>query len=255
MIRHWKSLNKAIELDNSDETALISKSKTLKNMSKYAECIDCIGKVLNMNPLSADAWEVKGDAFIELDDYEEAVNCYSKATEIEPRRPLALFNKGRSLGLLGKYEESIECFDRIIEFAIVAKTPIIPRICFLKGQALHNLGRYEEAIQILDKGLEMKSPIEEDLDEKADALILKGDALSKLKRHPEALECYNVAIEMSPSNPITWVKKTGPLNALHHYKEALDAANKAKELGLRSKEIDDIIMCIEVLKEHEHDPE
>ena len=73
----------------------------------------------------------------------------------------------------------------------------------LKGKALFELGRYDEAIEVYDQVLK-DSPDINPSTTKTNAWIGKGDALRAQGKNEEALEAYNKAIDLGPHYSNAW---------------------------------------------------
>src|ERR671919_3237897 len=77
---------------------LSRKSAALYLLQRYEEAIQCLDKVLEIDPNAQGTW--KGKAFILLDPlqrYEEAIECYDRALEIKPDDIDVYYNKGFAL--------------------------------------------------------------------------------------------------------------------------------------------------------------
>ena len=59
----------------------------------------------------SDAWYNKGRSLAQLERLEEAIECYNVAIRLNPENSNAWLNKGNALAKLGQQEEAIECFD------------------------------------------------------------------------------------------------------------------------------------------------
>ncbi len=77
--------------------------------------IDLYGKIIEINPQNAVAWEKLGVAYKNLEDYQNAIICFEKITKINPAQISSWICLGKLYGKLHKYNEAIKCYQKIIE--------------------------------------------------------------------------------------------------------------------------------------------
>ncbi|MDP2766913.1 MAG: hypothetical protein Q8O41_05615, partial [Candidatus Methanoperedens sp.] len=75
--------------------------------SMYAEAIQCYDKLLEINPLDAAAWCIKGDV--------QALRAYDKSIEINPA--VTMNNKGNALYKKGDIRETLKSYQMAFELA------------------------------------------------------------------------------------------------------------------------------------------
>ena len=80
----------------------------------HKKAIECFDKATEVDPNSAHAWKVKGDAFLELGMLknqhkflDEAIECFNKATEINRNYGSAWNNRAWALRALGKSKKQL----------------------------------------------------------------------------------------------------------------------------------------------------
>ena len=141
----------------------------------------------------------------------------------------------------GNYKDASEAFDKALE--------IDPGDVFAlsgKGLALIHLDRYEEALKAFNKILEINPKNEIALSGKVIALQGNGIELVSIGRHEEALKVFDKALEINPKDESSLRVKGMILSCLKKYAEALDAAEKAKEMATsESSKIDAALISIE----------
>jgi tetratricopeptide (TPR) repeat protein len=193
----------------------------------YKEAIDCFDKATDVDPNSAYAWKVKGDAYLELGTLKNqykfvdiAIECFNKATEINPNYGSAWNNRAWALRILGKYQEAIESFDKSIKADPNGAIAWNDKGLIL----LDKLGRYKEAIECFDKAIGIDPRYTEPLKN-------KGWAFDKLHEFNKALECYDKCIEIDPNMYTACYSKAWTLlNRFDNPKEALDWYNRCIEI-------------------------
>ena len=193
----------------------------------HKKAIECFDKATEVDPNSAHAWKVKGDAFLELGMLknqhkflDEAIECFNKATEINRNYGSAWNNRAWALRGLGKYQEAIESFDKSIR-----ADPNGAIAWNDKGQTLlDKLGQYREAIECFDKAIQIDPRFIE-------PLTYKGWAFDKLREYDKALECYDKSIEIDPNMHGACLSKAWILlNRFDNPKGALDWYNRCIEI-------------------------
>jgi len=215
---------KSLLIEIKDEIALYNLGAVFSTIeNKYHDSIECINKVLELNPLNGNAWNIKGVSLDNLSEYDDAIISFNKALEIEPENFHFITNKGYSLHLSGKNEDSIEWFDKAIELE-----PEYELTWINKGVTLRELERYDEAVKCFKKAnqinpdnfklyyeisylLLLNNQYEDSIKwfdktlsldpEYEDALINKGIALMNLSRYDDALVCFDNAIDLKPNDP------------------------------------------------------
>lgn len=85
---------------------MLSKSSILVTLERYAEGLDCLNKVLKLNPSLPEALYNKGNVLGNLERYYEAVCFFDEAIEKRPEYESAFLAKAVTLSCLGKHEEA-----------------------------------------------------------------------------------------------------------------------------------------------------
>jgi tetratricopeptide (TPR) repeat protein len=126
------------------------------NSNNFQKASECFGEAIEIEPMNAYAWTMKGAALSNLATkrrsdalYQEAMQCYDKSLEIEPMNANAWKLKGYVHRLSGRYQEAIQCYDK----ALAINPRVDAMLWFYKGDAFMQLGCYQEAIKCSDKAL------------------------------------------------------------------------------------------------------
>ena len=176
---------------NEPDSAEIYNNKCLAliNLHRFDEAIECYDKLLKIYPNYSKGWNNKAFALHNLNRLDEAIECYDEALKIDPNFISTLDNKASALRTLNRFDEAIECDDKILKL-----DPNNFRVWNNKAFSLHELNRSDEAIECYDKALDINP-------NNFEAWANKGFTLESLDRLDEAVECYNKALEISPNNP------------------------------------------------------
>ena len=138
-----------------------------------------------LNPDSAQAYRMRGNAKYDNGQYEAAIADYNEALRIKPDFADAYHNRGNAMRKLGQYEEAIANFNASLHIK-----PDSARVYYNRGIAKLGLGQYEAAIADLDAALY----IEPDW---ADPYCLRGLMKEGLGRTEEAERDFQTALKLA----------------------------------------------------------
>lgn len=142
-------LNRALDIDPKNVTALNFKSFALNDFGKYQEAIDVCDEVLKIDPQNIIALASKEYALSGLGKHLDALNVCEKILEIDPKDTWALNNKSFALNKLGiqlvQGQEAFEVLDELIK-----TNPKNVNALNYKAVLLGELGKYQEAIELFD---------------------------------------------------------------------------------------------------------
>ncbi|MFZ3147663.1 MAG: tetratricopeptide repeat protein [Methanothrix sp.] len=204
------AINQSLELNPSSRVNWRFKADILSELGRKDEAIEAFDEVLKQNSEDAESWLWKASLLVEMKRYNESLEAYDKAIELIPENnteDLALnwASKAWALNKTGKTDEARAAFQKSLELydqAILKNAGDIS-LLQLKGKALFELGRYDEAIEVYDLVLR-DSPDIKPSTTKTCAWISKGDALRAQGKNEKALEAYNKAIELGPHYSNAW---------------------------------------------------
>jgi len=148
-----------------------------------------VHEVLNADPRSAAAVQLRGLIYAQLGHLKEAVEDFRLAVALTPNDPVAHNNLGNALRPLGQWEESLAACERALALA-----PDYVDAQLSHANALLDLARAEEAVAGYDRLLQ-RTPGD------ARALANRGLALRGLNRAGEAVESFELAMAAQPGDP------------------------------------------------------
>ena len=204
------AINNSLELDPKSSSKWHFKATILSELDRKDEAVEAFDEGLRLNPENADNWLWKANLLVEMKRYNESQEAYDKAIELiaeNNSEDLALdwLSKGWALNKTGRTDEAQAAFQKSLEFyetAISGNTGNI-RLLQQKGLVLFELGRYDEAIEAYDQVLKNSLSLEFDTTA-VSAWIGKGDSLRLQGKNEEALEAYNKAIDLGPHYSNAW---------------------------------------------------
>ena len=147
-----------------------------------------VHEVLNADPRSAAAIQMRGLIYAQLGHMNEAVADFRQAVVLTPNDPVAHNNLGNALRPLGQWEESLRACERALALA-----PDYPDAQLSHANALLDLGRPAEAVAGYDRLLQSSS-------RDPRALSNRGLALRSLNRAGDAVLSFEQALAVDPGN-------------------------------------------------------
>ncbi|RIB19802.1 hypothetical protein C2G38_2244957 [Gigaspora rosea] len=197
-------LNKSLELEPDNLSAIKSRVYTYRKLRKYEESLADLNILLNINPDNAYDAEIlkispenafaliiRGEVNKAINNVEEAVSDFNKSLKIEPYNAFILRSRGVVYCELGNYENSLVDLNESLE--IESDNSVA-----LKNRAYINrkMGRYEESLADLNKLLKI------DPKNAYDAGILRSfDATYfKLNNYEESLTNLNKSLKIESKN-------------------------------------------------------
>ncbi|HAC25514.1 MAG TPA: hypothetical protein DCE81_11405 [Cytophagales bacterium] len=101
--------NAALDLDDTNTKALFNRSFTWKMMGDFTRAMEDAAIIVELNPESAEFWNLKGNMHTLYTDYYDAIDCYDRAIDLKPDYGEAYFNRG--LAYLMSYAPIQGCDD------------------------------------------------------------------------------------------------------------------------------------------------
>ena len=186
--------------------------------------VELIGKAIEINPMSAEAYSNRGNALKELNRLGEAVASYDRAIEIKPDYAVAYLNRGNSLQELKQFDAALASYDKAIEIK-----PDYAEAHSDCGVAFEGLKRFEEAVSSYDRAIEIKPDY-------AVAYLNRGNALQELKQFDASLASYDKAIEIKPDYAEAYYNRGNALKELKQFEKAVTSYDKAIDIRLHYAE-------------------
>ena len=141
-----------------------------------------LGKALELNPRSWNAYNTLGNIYDYQRKYESAIQEYTSALAIKPDAGTVYNNLGVSLSLLGDYRKAVIAFNKAIASGYVSS-----KVYNNLGLAYANMERYDEAFEAFKKG-----------GSEAQAYNNLGCIYQRKGKLEEAIQFFRKAIELDP---------------------------------------------------------
>ncbi|XP_071495128.1 uncharacterized protein [Diadema antillarum] len=107
--------DKTLELNPSDESALLNRAITKVLMRDARGALEDFFEAVKLSPFSAHLYFNRGNLYTSLKRYQLAENDYSEALNLQPDDPLVYKRRAEVRGKLGKRGEAIQDYKRAIE--------------------------------------------------------------------------------------------------------------------------------------------
>lgn len=94
--------------------ALYNMTLLASDAGKYEIALLYANRAVKVEPASAEAMAMLGNALLGMAKYEEAAACFEKSVELNPHYTLAFYNLGVCQGKQRKYNQAIESYERAL---------------------------------------------------------------------------------------------------------------------------------------------
>ena len=158
---------------------------------EYPAAIDCCNEAIGLNPVSVNAYGVRGDAHHGLGDQEQAVADYSRAIELAPEYAGGYLHRGQVYAEIGRFDHSLFDYGRAAQL-----DPTNPIIRANLSTVYIGLGDYRGALAAASKAIEVNANY-------ARGYACRGVAYDWLDDLEMAISDYSRAIEMDPNDCVS----------------------------------------------------
>ncbi len=138
--------------------------------------LQTLQKIVELDPESARAHQLLGDALFAQKLFQEAAAEYETAAGIEPGSAALLFSLGNAYFEQLEFERTAQVYQRVLEL-----DPFHAEAHFMQGSCLLRLGRPQEAVLLLRRALQLQPDL-------IGAHAALGRALATLGRTEKAIE-------------------------------------------------------------------
>ena len=107
-----------LRINPNDVDALLKLGYSRFHLEDYSESMRAYDKVLDIDVINADAWNLKSLVFYERKVYGKALDCADKAIDSDPTFGMAWYNRSCYLSMLNQIPESLDALVRSIEIDV-----------------------------------------------------------------------------------------------------------------------------------------
>ena len=188
-----------------------------QNQGEYPAAIDCCNEAIALNPVSVNAYGVRGSAHRVLGNSEKAIADYSRAIELAPGYAGGYQHRGDVYWEIGKLDLSLSDYGRAAEL-----DPTNPIIHANLSAVYIRLGDHAEALAAASKAIEVNANY-------ARGYACRGIAYDWLDDREMAIADYSRAIGLDSNDRVSYgnraeaFRKVGDFDrALADYNHVLD---------------------------------
>lgn len=122
------------------EEELSERSRQLMNEAKYAEAIGYLDRLLEKNPERADAYNMRGVAYLEQGNTNDAISDFNQAVRYDSSSYMPVFNRANAHRQEGELAEALQDYNQVVR-----KQPSMPDVYINRSAVLFEMKRYHEA--------------------------------------------------------------------------------------------------------------
>jgi tetratricopeptide (TPR) repeat protein len=170
-------------------------------------------KAIDLDSQSADAYESRGGAYLQLDNDQAALKDFNKSIDIDPKNFGAYISiaimykrKGKKQLAIDEYTKAIGIIENTNFFSpdgsIKEKPPTLFLSYHLRGTLYTDIGMYQQAIADYDKVIKLKPKL-------GHSYYSRGSAYSALGDKQKALDDYKIAAKLGVKQAQNILNKQG----------------------------------------------
>jgi len=191
------------------EAKYFEQAVELSDAGEYEDALDAFNKAIEANPGHIEAFNRRGDVYVELGDYELALADYSQAIQLDPTYTLAYYNRGTLYLAHHEAEKALADYSQGIEL-----DPKDADFYYNRALAYIELKRFDEAIADLNQSIELGQP-------DADMYFQHGIACFSKLDLQGALADFTRALELGKRDETIYRYRSAVYNALDDRVNAL----------------------------------
>eukprot|EP01138_Halocafeteria_seosinensis_P016493 gb/GECG01016824.1/.p1 GENE.gb/GECG01016824.1/~~gb/GECG01016824.1/.p1 ORF type:complete len:1800 (+),score=238.82 gb/GECG01016824.1/:1-5400(+) len=161
-------------------------------LGRFKEAFIEIQKVLERTPDDDLSLWRRGLALLELGRLNDAIDSFMEGLKLNSSNKGCYVGLGRCYNQLSEYTSARESLERALELGEDSA-----KCYFELGKTTYFARTFGEALVFLNKALERQST--------GETWFFQGLALMQMYRHGEAASSFRKSIELTPSEPLTWV--------------------------------------------------
>ena len=217
----------------NDESKKIKEAMKQRMNHHYDDANAIFEDILEKNPKNIKAWYLKGRTLHQMKRFEEEIECYKKALSIDPDNEqhynsLIFLFMGWAYSSQQKFKEALYCYNKALESGDLT-TRNKARALASKGCDLIHLGHDENAKACLDEA----KTLAPDVDDSKTWFNL-GYGYVHLGYNRDAIESFDQALALDKKNIEAWCYKGFAHGFLNEIDEATSSFQKALEIEITS---------------------
>jgi len=226
-----------LEREPDNVAALIGKGTALTSLGREDETIECMQRVLEVDPKSKAAILWMAKVFDSRENWDEALKWYDRYLGIYHGDEKRWIKHGDVLVNLGRGDIAMESYRNALKInphnreatRKLEKLKISVKDLMTQALSRSALGDYLGALEVFDRVLRIEPG-------NTKALLGKGVAYRRLNKINSAVECLNAVLEMDPENQAALLNKGGLLEGQERWEEALYCYNMLVKINPKDEE-------------------
>jgi tetratricopeptide (TPR) repeat protein len=106
--------NRAIQLDNENQQAYVTRGKIYVRKLDYPNAIDDVSKAILLNPEDTDMYFLRGVFYQDFTQHSYALNDFTKVLMLQPDNADALYKRAWSFEQVGNYRDAIKDYEKLV---------------------------------------------------------------------------------------------------------------------------------------------
>lgn len=180
-----------------------------EKFSDPRKAIEVLSKVIQLDPVNADAYNDRGNAYADLKQYKRAIEDYTQAVKLNPAFASAFYNMGKIHDDLQQFQLAITNYNQAI---IIDQT--FTKAYINRGITYAYIKKYRLAIDDYTKAIKLNPA-------SAKAYYNRGNTYVDLKQYQLAISDYTQAIHYDPNLDAAYNNRGAVYVKLKQYQQAI----------------------------------
>jgi tetratricopeptide (TPR) repeat protein len=203
---------------------LLKRASLLLKVGRHDAAETDLLQVLKQQPLSAEAWHLRGLARSRMGRTDEARRDLERSLRLNAENTACLFDLADLEAAAGRATAALALYDAALQLK-----PENAAGWYNRGLVLYRLNRYEDAAAAWSKSIEIRPALDR-------AWSSRAAAHSALNQYAEARRDLEQVLALKPGDPHAWEQYARllvncPDNTVRDTRQAVQAARKACELS------------------------
>ncbi|MCW6038192.1 tetratricopeptide repeat protein, partial [Spirulina subsalsa FACHB-351] len=199
----------AIHLDPNFADAYNGRGNFYLDLKEYEKAIADYTQAINLDPNLALAYNGRGTVYLDLKEYEKAIADYTQAIHLDPNYALAYNNRGNVYLDLKEYEKALAEYTQAIHL-----DPNYAPAYYGHGNVYLDLKEYEKALADYTQAINLDPNL-------APAYYGRGNVYINLKEYEKAIADYTQAINLDPNYALAYYGHGNVYINLKEYEKAI----------------------------------
>ena len=217
----FNDYNKAISLKATVYDPFVARGNLYRRNRQHEKALQDYNQAIALAPNEPASYSDRGSLYFDMGKDELALADFNKALELKSDIPQVHNNIGSVHARNGNYEEGLKYFNRSLELNPLFADAYINRAILYTLTNRYDLGQKDYAQYF--KLIKNRAT--------ADSYYWNGMNDQGLKQHRSAIQNFSKAIQLNTSVGLYFLERSKSYNQLGNKQQALNDAQKARELG------------------------